>query len=121
VARGRLLERLNRLLDHPGAVPDVRRFAAHLATEWPALFTFLFDPTSIDATNWRAEHALRPAVVTRKVCGGNRSKRGDETQQILASVLRTAHQRQLDVQAVLVSLLQARAPTVTSELQNRAQ
>jgi transposase len=121
VARGRLLERLNRLLDHPGAVPDVRRFAAHLATEWPALFTFLFDPTSIDATNWRAEHALRPAVVTRKVCGGNRSKRGAETQQILASVLRTAHQRQLDVQAVLVSLLQARAPTVTSELQNRAQ
>jgi hypothetical protein len=28
----------------------------------------LFDPT-IDATNWRAEHAIRPAVVTRKVCG----------------------------------------------------
>jgi transposase len=120
VARGRLLERLNRLLDRPGTVADVRRFAAHLATEWPALFTFLFDATTIDATNWRAEHALRPAIVTRKVCGGNRSQRGAETQQILASVLRTAHQRQLDVQAVLVSLLHARTPTVVRDLQNRA-
>ena len=26
----------------------------------------------IDATNWRAEQAIRPAVVIRKVCGGNR-------------------------------------------------
>ena len=34
-----------------------------------AVFRFLFDPT-LDATNWRAEHALRPAVVTRKMCGG---------------------------------------------------
>jgi transposase len=117
VARGRLLEQLNRLLDHPGTVADVRRFAAHLAVEWPAIFTFLFDPTQIDATNWRAEQALRPAVVTRKVCGGNRSPRGAETQQILASVLRTAHQRKLDAHAVLVSLLRARTPAVARDLQ----
>jgi transposase len=117
VARGRLLEQLNRLLDHPGTVADVRRFAAHLAVEWPALFTFLFDPTQIDATNWRAEQALRPAVVTRKVCGGNRSPRGAETQQILASVLRTAHQRKLDAHAALVSLLRARTPAVARDLQ----
>lgn len=121
VARGRLLERLNRHLDHPGQLPDVRRFAAHLAVEWPALFTFLFDPTTIDATNWRAEHALRPAVVTRKVCGGNRSRRGADTQQILASVVRTAHQRQHDPHAVLVSLLRARTPIVSVHLQGSAQ
>ena len=75
---------------------DVRRFAAHLAVEWPALFTFLFDPTTIDATNWRAEQALRPAVVTRKVCGGNRSPRGATSQQVLASVVRTPQQRELN-------------------------
>lgn len=112
VARGQLIERLIRRLDHPGTVPDVRRFAAHLEVEWPALFTFLFDPTAIDATNWRAEQALRPAVVTRKVCGGNRSPHGAQTQHILASVVRTANQRQRDPHAVLVSMLRARTPIV---------
>jgi transposase len=81
-------------------------FANHLALEFPALFTFLLDP-SIDATNWRAEHALRPAVVTRKVCGRNRSARGAVTQQILASVLRTVHQRRLDAATVVSNLLRA--------------
>lgn len=120
VARGQLIERLNRRLDRPGTISDVRRFAAHLAVEWPALFTFLFDPTAIDATNWRAEQALRPAVVTRKICGGNRSPHGAETQQILASVLRTAQQRQLNPHAVLVSLLRAATPIVPLALADRA-
>jgi transposase len=117
VARGRLLADVNRRLDYPGTMPDVQRFAAHLAVEFPALFTFLFDPLTIDATNWRAEQALRPAVVTRKICGGNRSWLGAATQQILASVLRTAHQRQLDVRAVIVSLLRAPSPTVPVEFE----
>lgn len=60
-------------------------------------------------------------VVTRKVCGGNRSRRCAETQQILASVLQTAHQRQLDPHAVVVSLLHARTPTVPVQLRNPAQ
>lgn len=121
VARGRLVAHLHRRLDHPGTLTDVRRFAAHLAVEWPALFTFLYEPTLIAATNWRAEQALRPAVVTRKVCGGNRSSRGAETQEILASVVRTAQQRQLDPHAVLVSMLRAPTPTVPVALRNRAQ
>ena len=119
IARGQLIERLNQRLDRPGTVTDVRRFAAHLAVEWPALFTFLFDPTAIDATNWRAEQALRPAVVTRKVCGGNRSLVGAETQQILVSILRTAQQRQLNLHAVLVSMLRARRPIVAVALRDR--
>ena len=45
---------------------------------------FLWDP-SLDATNWRAEQAIRPAVVIRKVCGGNAPATAD-TQQVLASV-----------------------------------
>ena len=75
VARGHLITRLAERLDRPSRVPDVQRFAAHLPREFTAIWSFLFDPT-IDATNWRAEHAIRPAVVTRKVCGGNRSWRG---------------------------------------------
>jgi uncharacterized membrane protein YccC len=38
----------------------LRRFQAHLITEFEAIFSFLFEPT-VDATQWRAEQALRPA------------------------------------------------------------
>jgi hypothetical protein len=76
VVRGRLVAKFLRALDHPGRAPALQRFAAHLRTETPAIMSFLFD-ASLDATNWRAEQALRPAVVNRKVSGGNRSARGD--------------------------------------------
>jgi transposase len=105
VARGHLQNQLNALIDRPGPQRIAQKFAAHLAVEFPAVFTFLLEPTTIDATNWRAEHALRPAVVTRKVCGGNRSPRGARTQQVLASVLRTIQQRQLDAAPIFSELL----------------
>ena len=92
--RGRLVARLGRLVDAPPPLDDAERFAGHLATEFDAVFLFLRDLT-VDATNWRAEQAIRPAVVTRKVCGGNRTRHGADTQQVLASVVRTARQRDL--------------------------
>lgn len=118
IARGQLLERLGRLLARtPSRRLKVQRFQAHLIVEYDAIFSFLFDPT-LDATNWRAEQALRPAVVTRKMCGGgNRTAHGAETQQMLASVLRTAHQRGLDTTDLLVTLLRAPRPTVPAVLQ----
>lgn len=113
VARGHLFNQVLDLLADPGTIPDVQRFARHVEVELPALFSFLIDP-DLDATNWRAEQALRPAVITRKMCGGgNRSRRGGDTQQILASVLRTAHQRGLDATDVLTTLLRAPAPIVS--------
>jgi transposase len=114
-ARGRLFNDLADLLNHPVRASAFRRFSAHLAVELPAVFGFLFDP-AVDATNWRAEQALRPAVVNRKVSGGNRSPRGAATQQILASVLHTARIRGLDARAVLVDLLRARQPIVSPAL-----
>ena len=57
-ARGRLNARLGRLIDAPPPLDDAERFAAHVATEFPAVFLFLWDP-SLDATNWRAEQAAR--------------------------------------------------------------
>ena len=115
VARGHLITRVVDLIAAPGSVADCRRLAAHLTTELDALFGFLFDPT-LDATNWRAEHAIRPAVVNRKVSGGNRSARGADTQQILCSVLQTARLRDLDPREVLVDLLRAPQPTVSPAL-----
>ena len=105
-ARGRLLAGLSRLIDNPPPLDDAERFAAHLASEFPAIFTFLWDP-SVDATNWRAEQAIRPAVVIRKVCGGNRTRKGADTQQVLASVVRTARQRNLDLPALFATMLRA--------------
>ena len=113
-ARGRLLARLSRLIDNPPRLDDAERFAAHLAIEFPAIFTFLWDP-SVDATNWRAEQAIRPAVVIRKVCGGNRTRKGADTQQVLASVVRTARQRNLDLPALFATMLRAADPLVPDE------
>lgn len=115
VARGRLTTCLLDLLDAPGTVADCQRLAAHLTTELPALFGFLFDLT-LDATNWRAEQALRPAIVNRKVSGGNRSPRGATTQQILTSVIQTARLRDIDPREMLVDLLRAPQPTVSPVL-----
>lgn len=113
VARGHYVERLGRLLAHrPRAHRRVALFHQHLTNEFSAIFSFLFEPT-LDATNWRAEHALRPAVVTRKTCGGgNRTRHGADSQQVLASVLRTADQRGLNAIDLLVTLLTAPTPTV---------
>ena len=113
VARGQYLERLGRLLARtPSRHLAVRRFQGHLVREYDAIFSFLFDPT-LDATNWRAEQALRPAIVTRKMCGGgNRTARGAQSQQVLTTVLRTADQRGLDATAILATLLTAATPTV---------
>ena len=118
VARGHYIERLGQLLQRtPSRRLSVRRFQQHLIVEFEAIFSFLFDPT-LDATNWRAEQALRPAVVTRKMCGGgNRTRRGADSQHVLASVLRTADQRGLDATAVLVALLTAPTPSVLPSLQ----
>jgi transposase len=88
-----------------------RRLLAHLDREREHLFTFLRIP-GVQATNWRAEHAIRPAVVTRKNWGGNRTRTGADTWEILTSVLRTATQQTRDPVTLLAGLLRAPAPIV---------
>ena len=117
VARGHLIARLGRLLERtPSRRLAIRRFQSHLIIEFEAIFSFLFDPT-LDATNWRAEQALRPAIVTRKMSGGgNHTARGAQTQQVLASLLRTAAQRGLNRTNLIAHLLHARTPAVPEVL-----
>ena len=115
VAQGRLLARLGRLIDTAPTLPAAQRFAAHLDREFPAVLAFLWAP-DVDATNWRAEHAIRPAVVNRKICGGNRTPRGARTPQILASVVRTARQRHVDLNDLFTTLLRAPRPMVPAAL-----
>ena len=80
-----------------------RKLAKHLYAEKEALFTFLTHD-GVDATNWRAEQAIRPAVVNRKVWGGNRTWRGAATQARMMSLIRTAAQQNLDVIEFLTRL-----------------
>jgi len=115
VARGRLETRGDRLLAWQPTDEDNRKLAAHLVREHDALFTFLYHP-EVPATNWAAEQAIRPAVVTRKVCGGNRTERGAHTQEVLITVLRTASQQGRDPYALLAALLCAPTPQVAVEL-----
>jgi transposase len=102
-----LAVRLDELCQASPGHDEIRKFLAHLAKEAPAMFTFLADQ-DVDATNWRAEQGIRPAVVNRKVCGGNRSDRGAVAQGIMMSVIRTAAQHGVDAIGYLAS--RARSP-----------
>ena len=93
VARGRLEARLDQSLQGCYRSLLNRRLANHLLRERDALFTFLNCP-GLEATNWRAEQAIRPMVVARKVWGGNRTPRGAQTQSILVSILQGRQQLQ---------------------------
>jgi transposase len=95
VSRGRLKTRLNRLLAWTRTDAVNERLAKHLAKHRDQLFTFLYRP-GLDATNYRGEQAIRPAVVNRKVWGGSRTEAGAQAQSILMSVLRTCAQQHRD-------------------------
>jgi transposase len=67
------------------------RLAQHLWAHRDELFTFLRQP-GLDATNWRAELAIRFGVILRKVWGGSRTWAGARAQSVLMSVWRTCWQ-----------------------------
>ncbi|HEX4612040.1 MAG TPA: transposase [Urbifossiella sp.] len=77
-------DRRSDLLSRPRTVPAHRTLVTHLWTHFEEWFTFVFDPR-VEATNWPAEQATRPAVVNRKVWGGNRTEAGATAQGILPS------------------------------------
>lgn len=108
---GRLRARLDRSLAWQPTDPANRKLLKHLRTERDAVFTFLRHP-EVEATNWQAEQAIRPAVITRKICGGNRTPRGATIQYVIASVLQTCHQQGVDPFPVIADLLRSPSPRV---------
>jgi transposase len=109
IARGRLEARLDRVLNRNYRAPANQRLANHLRRERDAMFTFLYCP-GLDATNYRAEQAIRPMVVTRKVWGGNRTEKGAHTQSVLVSILQTCRQQLRPATAFLQQLLHLPKP-----------
>jgi transposase len=102
-AAGRIESELDRLLDKNYQTEANRRLAKHLDHESPYLFTFLHC-RGIEATNNRAERAIRPAVMARHLCGGSRTGNGARIQQNLTSVLQTCHKQAKDSFVMLVDL-----------------
>lgn len=92
VARGRLENELARIVFPAKTNEANERLAKHLWNHFEQLFTFLHLP-GVDATNWRAEQAMRFGVILRKVWGGNRTWVGARAQAVLMSVWRTCWQQ----------------------------
>ncbi|HEY7312101.1 MAG TPA: IS66 family transposase [Gemmataceae bacterium] len=92
VARGRLENQLSDLVFPPKTNAANERLAQHLWAHRADLFTFLRQP-GLDATNWRAELAIRFGVILRKVWGGSRTWAGAQAQSVLMSVWRTCWQQ----------------------------
>jgi hypothetical protein len=71
----------------------------------------------VEATNNRAERALRPAVIVRKTGGCNRTARGAKTHAILASLLVTAKQQGADPLEALMRVLTGRSQPLVLQSQ----
>jgi transposase len=109
-ATGRLEAKLDRLLARNYRGRANQRLANHLRHERPYLFTFLYCPGLVDATNNLAERVMRLLVVIRKNWGGNRTQRGARAQAVLTSILLTARQQDKDVFVLLTELLRSPRP-----------
>jgi transposase len=92
VASGRLENQLYELIFPPKMNAANETLAQHLWNHRDELFTFLRQPGT-DATNWRAELAIRFGVILRKVWGGSRTWVGARAQSVLMSVWRTCSQQ----------------------------
>src|SRR5262249_60596039 len=87
-ARGRLENRLSDLIFPTKTNPANETLAQHLWNHRDELFTFLRQPGP-DATNWRAELAIRFGVILRKGWGGSRTWAGSRAQSGPMSGCRT--------------------------------
>lgn len=92
----RLEDRLDGLAAGSWPHADAGRLIKRLRRYRPELTRFLWEK-NLEGTNNAAERALRPAVVLRKITGGNRSEAGAAAWAKLASLMRTADQKKLGV------------------------
>jgi transposase len=111
VARGRLENVLAALVFPSKTNAANERLAQHLWKHRGEWFTFLHQP-GLDATNWRAELAIRFGVILRKVWGGSRTWVGARAQAVLMSVWRTCWQQGRSALDFLSQLLRSEPVTL---------
>lgn len=72
--------------------PELERLTSHIANHYEQWLLFLREPL-VPPTNNHAERMLRPAVITRKIGGCNKTLLGALVHSILASLMVTCHQQ----------------------------
>jgi transposase len=86
------------------AIKEQANLAKYLTGYVNELFVFVQHP-EVPRENNPAERAIRPLVITRKVCGGTRSEHGSQTKMVLMSLLHTAQLRGLDPLTAIEGML----------------
>ena len=92
ICLGSLRSRAHTLLDSPRAQVQEEKVRKRLWKQRDHLFTFL-ERAEVPATNNLAERQLRPAVIARKVSCGNKTSKGAQAWQVLASMAATCRQK----------------------------
>jgi transposase len=72
--------------------PEMRRLCKHLANHRDEWLVFLKDP-EVPPTNNQAERMVRPAVISRKIGGCNKTLMGALVHSVLASLMVTCQQQ----------------------------
>jgi len=105
VQAAQLEARLDALIDTRRQLTDAdnARFAKRLRKHREHRLRFLY-LAGLNATNNQAERMLRPAVITRKTGGCNRTDSGAATHSILTSVLATCRQQGFSILDSLVKI-----------------
>lgn len=85
-AKKRFQRRLDKIIAEKYS--DCIRLAKRLNQHRDSMFTFL-EVESVDYHNNRAERAIRPNVIIRKISSGNKSRNGADAHETLMSVLET--------------------------------
>jgi hypothetical protein len=104
-ARANFAARRDQLLAQPVEQPEDVRIRNRLLKQQSHLLTCLEHP-EVEPTNNRAERALRPAVIARKVSCGNKTTPGKQTFEVLTSLATTWLQRGRDLLAQLTQKCQ---------------
>ena len=99
-----LKTRLEELLSQPVTQPGDRKFQTRMRNvDRESLLGCLKHP--VEPTNNRAERAIRPAVIARKLSCGNKTTHGARTWEILASQCTTLYQQGKDLLAEFVPIV----------------
>jgi len=114
VSAGRLAARLERVVDGRFTHPGNRRLANFLSDHLCEVFAYLRHP-GMAATNYRGEQSIRPAVVNRKVWGGNRTWLGARAQSVLMSVIGTCLLRRIDPLSFFIEALISPQPALLAQ------
>ena len=86
------------------SIEKVRKFIGKINNGFDYWFTFIINP-GVEPTNNRAERALRPQVVLRKILGTLRNDKGTSIHERIMTTLATWGQRGLDSLQMLTAKL----------------